>query len=88
MDPFADAQDSGYQISQSLYAIGSGRLFGLGLGQSVQKYSHLPEPYNDFIFAIVCEELGLVGAVIIILLFCLLVWRGFTIAMRAQDKFG
>ena len=85
MDPFADAQDSGYQISQSLYAIGSGRLFGLGLGQSVQKYSNLPEPYNDFIFAIVCEELGFFGAVIVILLFAALFIRSMRIAINARD---
>jgi len=69
-------------------AIGSGGILGRGIGQSRQKYLWLPEPHNDFIFAIVCEELGLVGAVVIILIFCLLVWRGFTIAMRAKDKFG
>ena len=85
MDPFADAQDSGYQISQSLYAIGSGRLFGLGLGQSVQKYSHLPEPYNDFIFAIVCEELGFFGGVVVILLFAALFLRSMRIAINAPD---
>lgn len=88
LDPWADAQGKGFQTIQSLLAIGSGGILGRGIGQSRQKYLWLPEPHNDFIFAIVCEELGLVGAVIIILLFCLLVWRGFTIAMRAQDKFG
>jgi cell division protein FtsW len=61
---------------------------GKGLGQSVQKHLWVPEPHNDFIFSIVCEELGLIGAMIIILLFCALVWRGFTIAMKAPDKFG
>ena len=84
-DPFADAQTTGYQISQSLYAIGSGRLFGLGLGQSVQKYSNLPEPYNDFIFAIICEELGLFGATVIILLFAALFIRAMRIAITAPD---
>ena len=88
LDPWADAKGLGFQTIQSLLAIGSGGILGRGIGQSRQKYLWLPEPHNDFIFAIVCEELGLVGAVIIILLFCLLVWRGFTIAMRAQDKFG
>lgn len=87
-NPFADAQDSGYQISQSLYAIGSGRLFGLGLGQSVQKYSNLPEPYNDFIFAVVCEELGFFGAVIVILLFAALFLRAMRIAINARDTWS
>ena len=88
LDPWADAKGKGFQTIQSLLAIGSGGILGRGRGQSRQKYLWLPEPHNDFIFAIVCEELGLIGAVIIIILFCLLVWRGFTIAMRAQDKFG
>ena len=88
LDPWADAMGKGFQTIQSLLAIGSGGILGRGIGQSRQKYLWLPEPHNDFIFAIVCEELGLVGALVIILLFCLLVWRGFTIAMRAQDKFG
>ena len=79
---------STYQTKQSLYAIGSGGLLGLGLGQSRQKYLFLPEPQNDFIFAIVCEELGFVGALIIIILFAMLVWRGISISLRAQDKFG
>ncbi len=88
LDPWADAKGLGFQTIQSLLAIGSGGILGRGIGQSRQKYLWLPEPHNDFIFAIVCEELGLIGALVIILLFCLLVWRGFTIAMRAQDKFG
>lgn len=88
IDPWADASGKGYQTIQSLLAIGSGGLLGRGIGQSRQKYSWLPEPHNDFIFAVVCEELGLIGAMIIILLFCALVWRGFTIAMHAPDKFG
>ena len=77
-----------WQTRNSLYAIGSGGLFGLGLGQSRQKYLYLPEPQNDFIFAIVCEELGLVGAVAILLIFALLVWRGVIISLRARDRFG
>lgn len=85
IDPFADAKGAGYQISQSIYAIGSGRIFGLGLGESVQKYSNLPEPYNDFIFAIVCEELGFVGATIIVLLFMALFLRAIRVAMNAPD---
>lgn len=77
-----------WQTRNSLYAIGSGGLFGRGLGQSRQKYLYLPEPQNDFIFAIVCEELGLVGAVVILLIFALLVWRGVVISLRARDRFG
>jgi len=88
LDPWADASGKGFQTIQSLLAIGSGGILGRGIGQSRQKYLWVPEPHNDFIFSIVCEELGLIGAVIIILLFCLLIWRGFTIAMHAQDKFG
>ncbi len=88
LDPWADASGLGFQTIQSLLAIGSGGILGRGIGQSRQKYLYLPEPHNDFIFSIVCEELGLIGAVVIIILFCLLVWRGFTVAMRAQDKFG
>lgn len=77
-----------WQTRNSLYAIGSGGIWGLGLGQSRQKYLYLPEPQNDFVFSIVCEELGLVGATIIILLFALLVWRGITVSMRAETLFG
>lgn len=88
LDPWADATGLGYQTIQSLLAVGSGGVLGKGLGQSVQKHLWVPEPHNDFIFSIVCEELGLIGAMIIILLFCALVWRGFTIAMKAPDKFG
>ena len=80
-------QDTGYQITQALYAIGSGRIFGLGLGESVQKYSYLPEPYNDFIFSIICEELGMVGAVVIMLLFLALIFRGVRIALNAPDVY-
>ncbi len=77
-----------YQTRQSLYAIGSGGLLGVGLGQSRQKYLYLPEPQNDFIFAIVCEELGLVGALVVIILFSLLIWRGMYVSLHAKDKFG
>ena len=90
LDPFGAAEigvDT-WQTRQSLYAIGSGGFLGLGLGQSRQKYLYLPEPQNDFIFAIVCEELGFVGALIIIILFALLVWRGVAISLKAKDKFG
>ncbi len=88
LDPWADASGKGYQTIQSLLAIGSGGIMGRGLGNSRQKFLWVPEPHNDFIFSIVCEELGLIGAIIIILLFCALVWRGFTIALKAKDKFG
>ncbi len=87
-DPWSDAAGLGYQVIQSLMSIGSGGLLGRGIGQSMQKYLWVPEPHNDFIFAIVCEELGLIGAMFIVTLFCLLVWRGFTIAKNAEDKFG
>ena len=88
LDPWADAKGAGFQTIQSLLAIGSGGILGRGIGQSRQKYLWVPEPHNDFIFSIVCEELGLIGAIVIIGLFALLVWRGFTIAMRSKDKFG
>lgn len=81
-------RDVAWQTVQSLYAIGSGGFMGEGLGNSRQKHLFLPEPQNDFIFAIVCEELGFIGAVVIIVLFALLVWRGFIIGMKASDKFG
>ncbi len=88
LDPYVDAQGDGYQTIQSLIAIGSGGLWGTGLGNSRQKYLYIPEPQNDFIFAVVCEELGFVGASIVVILFAMLVWRGFVIAMRCPDKFG
>lgn len=88
LDPFADPGDTGYQITQSLYAIGSGGLTGLGLGKSRQKYLYLPEEHNDYIFSIICEELGFIGAMVILLLFALLIIRGYWIAMRASDRFG
>jgi cell division protein FtsW len=88
LDPWSDASGKGFQTIQSLLAIGSGGILGRGIGNSRQKYLWVPEPHNDFIFSIVCEELGLVGAVIIIILFCLLIWRGFYIAMHSPDKFG
>ena len=87
-DPFWDAQDASYQMAQSLIAIGSGGLFGVGLGRSRQKFMFLPEEHNDFIFAIICEELGYVGAGIIMILFALLIIRGFWIAIHARDRFG
>ena len=88
LNPWLDPSGKGFQTIQSLLAIGSGGIWGRGIGQSRQKHLWVPEPHNDFIFSIVCEELGLIGAMVIIILFCLLVWRGFTIAMKANDKFA
>lgn len=88
LDPFADPLGAGHQTIQSLYAIGSGGALGLGLGNSRQKHLYVPEPQNDFIFSILCEELGFVGATLVILLFVLLLTRGLVIALRAADKFG
>lgn len=88
LHPESDPGDTGYQILQSLYAIGSGGVFGLGLGKSKQKYLYLPFQYNDYIFAIICEELGLFGAVLIIALFSLTILRGYWIALRACDRFS
>ncbi len=88
LHPEEHALDEGYQVIQSQYAIGSGGLFGLGFGMSRQKYLYLPFEYNDYIFAIVCEELGFVGALGIIILFALLVIRGYWIAMHAADRFS
>lgn len=88
LHPEADPSDTGYQILQSLYAIGSGGLYGFGFGKSRQKYLYLPFQYNDYIFAIVCEELGFLGAGAIILLFICLIVRGYTLALRARDRFS
>ena len=88
LDPFADPLGDGHQTIQSLYAIGSGGATGLGLGNSRQKHLFVPEPQNDFIFSIVCEELGFVGALTVIALFVLLLLRGVTLAARAPDRFG
>ena len=87
-DPWIDPQGKGFQTIQSLYAIGSGGLMGVGIGNSRQKHLYLPEPQNDFIFSVVCEELGFIGATLIILVFVLLIWRGYVIAMRCRDRFG
>ncbi len=83
-----EGRDLAWQVVQSLYAIGSGGFMGEGLGNSRQKHLFLPEPQNDFIFSIVCEEMGFVGAILVIVLFALLIWRGFVIGMRAPDKFS
>ncbi len=88
LDPWSDPLDSGLQTIQSLYAIGSGGLLGLGLGRGVQKYMYLPEEHNDFIFSIVCEELGFIGAMLILILFALLIIRGYWLALHARDRFG
>ena len=87
-DPWSDPLDKGLQAIQSLMAIGSGGLTGLGLGQSRQKFLYLPEPQNDFVFSIVCEELGFIGAVLVLILFALLIIRGYWLALHARDKFG
>ena len=87
-NPFIDPRGDGYQLSQSLIAIGSGGLLGVGLGKSRQKFLYLPEEHNDFIFAIICEELGLIGATIIMLLFAALILRGYWIALHTRDRFG
>ncbi|MCI5678935.1 MAG: putative lipid II flippase FtsW [Bacteroidales bacterium] len=87
LDPWSDPTGAGFQTIQSLYALASGGLFGLGLGQSRQK-TFIPEAYNDIIFAIICEELGIVGAALVILLFAVLIWRGIRIAINAKDSFG
>lgn len=87
LNPFSDAKGEGWQTIQSLYAISSGGLFGVGFGNSRQKYMYIAEPQNDFIFAVVCEELGFVGAVIIILIFVAFVWRGFAISLANPDRF-
>lgn len=88
LDPWSDPQDSGFQIIQSLYAIGPGGLMGLGLGQSRQKFFYLPEPQTDFIFAILAEELGFIGGAFVLFLFTLLLWRGIRIAIGAPDLFS
>jgi len=88
MDPWQDPLGNGWQIIQSLYAISSGGIFGVGLGQGVQKYMYISEPHNDFILATWAEEMGLIGVFFIILLFGIFVWRGVLISMRAQDRFG
>ncbi len=87
-DPWADPSDTGYHIIQSLYALGPGYLFGVGLGRSRQKLYYLPFPYNDFIFAVIGEELGFVGATVVLLLFFVLMWRGLKISLTAPDTFG
>jgi cell division protein FtsW len=88
LDPWKSPTGDGYQLIQSFYALGSGGLTGLGLGQSRQKTLYMPEPHNDFIFAIIGEELGLIGCAFIIILFVILIWRGISVAMKARDTYG
>lgn len=88
LDPWKDATDTGWQVIQSLYAIGSGGLFGVGLGESKQKFLYIPEPHNDFIFSILGEELGFIGCAVVLILFAIFIWRGVLIAMKAPDMFG
>lgn len=88
IDPWKDAADNGYQLIQSFYALGSGGITGLGLGQSRQKTLYMPEPHNDFIFSIIGEELGLIGCIFIIALFLIFIWRGINVALKAKDVYG
>lgn len=88
LDPYSDPLGAGWQIIQSLYAIGSGGLFGVGFGNSRQKFLYISEPQNDFIFSIICEELGLIGALAVLVIFALFLWRGLKIAVNAPDAFG
>jgi len=88
LDPFIDPLGDGWQGVQAQLAIGSGGFWGKGLGQSIQKHLYLPEPANDFVFAVWCEEMGFVGAIALVILFVLLIWRGYTIALNAADRFG
>ena len=88
MNPFADPKGDGWQVVQSILALGSGGLFGVGLGKSIQKTLYLPEPQNDFIFAIIGEELGFIGCVLLIIAYSFLIWRGLHIALKAPDLLG
>ena len=88
LDPWKDEMGAGWQVIQSLYAIGSGGLFGVGLGESKQKFLYIPEPHNDFIFSILGEELGFIGCIAVLVLFAVFIWRGILIAMKAPDMFG
>ena len=88
LDPWADPRGAGWNIIQSLYAIGSGGIFGLGLTQSRQKFAYLPEQYTDFIFSVLAEELGFVATTTVVCLFFVLAWRGLRISLRAPDMFG
>ena len=87
-DPWADPLGDGFQVIQSLIAVGTGGIFGRGLMAGVQKLFYLPEPHTDFIYAVIGEELGLIGATTVLMCFCVIAWRGLRIAMRAEDSFG
>jgi cell division protein FtsW len=87
-DPWKDLSGDGWQVVQGLYAIGSGGIFGRGLGRSLQKFLYIPEPHNDYIFAILAEELGFIGVLAVLFLFLVLIWRGIKVAMNAPDTFG
>jgi cell division protein FtsW len=88
LDPWSDPLGSGFQIIQSLIAVGTGGVFGRGLMAGVQKLYFLPEPHNDFIYSVIAEELGLIGATVVLACFCVITWRGLRTAMRAPDRFG
>lgn len=88
LNPWEDPKGAGWQVIQSLYAIGSGGLFGRGLGNSLQKFLYIPEPYNDFILAVLAEELGFIGVALVLLLFLIFIWRGVKVSMNAPDVFG
>ncbi|TYQ13060.1 UNVERIFIED_CONTAM: cell division protein FtsW [Acetivibrio alkalicellulosi] len=88
IDPWADPKGGGWQVVQSLYAMGSGGLFGRGLGKSLQKFLYIPEPYNDFILAVLAEELGFIGVLTVLVLFLIFIWRGIKVSMNAPDAFG
>lgn len=88
LDPFKDTSDKGWQVAQSLFALGSGGFFGVGLGESIQNKLYIPEPQNDFIFATIGEEFGYLGSVAVVMLFVVLIWRGIKIAINARDRFG
>jgi cell division protein FtsW len=88
LDPWKDLQGDGWQAVQSLYAIGSGGIFGRGLGKSLQKFLYIPEPHNDFIFSVLAEELGFIGALTVMMLFLVFLWRGIMVAVNAPDRFG
>jgi cell division protein FtsW len=88
LDPWADPKGKGYQLIQSLLALGSGGIWGMGLGKSRQKCYYIPEPHNDFIFSIIGEELGLIGCTLIVILFIIFIWRGIVVAVRAKDTYG
>src|SRR5262249_7379021 len=87
-DPWADPLGDGFQIIQSLVAVGSGGVFGRGLMAGVQKLFYLPEPHTDFIYAVIGEEIGLIGTTAVLICFCVIAWRGLRVAMRAEDAFG